>query len=441
MKKMFLRLSIMMTTIMFGVFSMAPTALALTWGAYGGPDLNDPDGSTNIYVPLDTVYDSSGNLHMVAQRYNFDFSTLLSIAHGVYNGTSWTFTDVDTTTPGGEPSYADISIDNNGVIGIAYSEDQTDFSEIIYYRENSDNWATQYTVVHTAIAEGLDMTAFAFDFDGSNNPVVAVCDFQGGNYGVYSYRMSGASFAALGTPYTAAAENCSAVTMSIDSSNNGSLFYLRTADSLTGAVWHATWGGSSWTADGAAITGLTSVGLINSSSPIMASGLDSSGNGNVVVWDQSNTANADNLKFGSYNGTSWSSGNIAAGVEKSNSTLHGAMVVVGTDRYVRYAVTGVSNDEVRLASNTGSGWSSELISSVTLASAVGDGNLAYNPVTGAFSALVVDGTSLTILYYNSTVAPGASVPEFGTYVYLATMVVAFASLNYILKRKEAAVSA
>lgn len=422
---------------LFVVFTLAPSAMALTWATVG-PNLKNPAGYTSfIFNALDGVYDSSGNLNVVADKLNATGDTWLALSHGVFNGTSWTFTDIETTSVA-NGFEAEIDIDSAGVVGIAYSDDQGDNSKIIYYRNSGDSWADKDTVLTTAADPSIDLNAFDLAFDGNDDPVIVSADFQGGNYGIFSFIKTGVDFASVGSsPYSHAVDYVRSVSLDINASNTGSLIYSVIPTGNRVNVWRAAWTGSDWNADASAISGLTNVSQVGSNTDLLAMALDSSGNPSVAVWSDTSTAAGDVLNVASFAGANWTTSPVISNIDAGGGTLRNALQIVGTNKYLSFVLEGATFDTIRFASNEGSGWSSELIVQLSGPGvAFGNGWLAYDATSGDFVTMTIDGGTFDLFLYGATTALPAAVPEFSTYIYLATLMIAIAGINVANKRSE-----
>lgn len=449
MKKAFSYFITIFTTVSFITFSLGQTVYALTWTPLG-TDLGGI-GDNPAYLLTDIVTDSSGILHGVAIVADISGPPVFeSVTYGTFSS-SWSWTHLATLTAPQDPAKGKIKIDQGGDIGIIYGYPRTDTSantaSATFFYHNASHlgaWTNTATVMGTVNQGGVDEEHFDFYFAGDDDPVFYMCDFQSGKFGLYGYDWtttgvgdfdsSGADVYSTST----AGNDCSLIDVFLNNASDGHALFRREDNAGAADILHSTWNGSVWSTPSLVFDDIPS--YLDDGSDGLSGALDSSGNPSFVTAATTATASGDSIRYGSWNGASWSTSVAATGLNLADGGLVESFAIDddGTE-YFAYIDTFSSADRIRMISFSGTSFGIETVKN---GSSTGAGTLnpfvEWDSFTSSLLTNFVSLSSGINQLYSAFInqSGGGAIPEFTTYVYLFAAVSCFVVMHYTLRGRK-----
>lgn len=410
------------------------------------------DVFTNTLTVLDSVIESNGDMHIVGLEIDTDFDNDEDLAYMFYDysGDSWgSYTELATNinTDGTDDDSwtvsAAIALNNSGNPAVVYelvdiSNSTTDFhKETHYIQYNGSSWDADRTVDSYTSASTQPTTGtvdFMFEW-GTNNPMVFTCNDEDG--GLHQYTTTDQFAAAPGANKTEtqiSSSFCSSVDGITDSNSD---IFLAAGDHSSDVVRAYKYQSSSWSND-APGDGTIMTGMDSQNDSFLKATMIQDGEMAIAVRVDSASAGAnDSIAYLERVTGAWSGSETAVnGIElNGDSMIDVTWDSAQTIPYIGFA--NLNSNEYRVAYDDGTGWTNELVSNsyspdnayvtVDFNSQADPDRIEYVMYNGSTSAIELDHWSIGGLA-TYTEGGGEGVPEFSTYVYLATIMAVFGLL-------------
>jgi hypothetical protein len=403
---------------------------------------------SELFSPHDVEIDDSGNIHAVGLNMPTGPGSE-RLVYRYFNGSSWSGTDLDTDV--GDLMRARIALDSTSDPHVAWLEYTGDpeAAEIYYKYHNGTAWQDIVTVDNTLLSDldawvGLDILSNddAYIATCLDNALASVRGYKGGN---------GSSFTEISIT-TDADVVCSSVALVADGSDNIHLVtapdnggatetdveYLYSDDAGDAGSWTLTKDISGATEIDPGAKKYIDITLDSGSPRVVGIGAPEGEDGYIYSLYKS--------------GASWT---LNSSVYTSSTNEGGPIVGLAIDpdtgyEWISYGIVNEGTGAFRYGYSDDNGvtWTQANIEgSVTMQDPDNYASMAYDSNAGTMVVLtrhqeVAESPPVTTRYVLSDL-PGSSgaVPEFSTYMYLTTILVAFGLMQAHLGKTEEAMVA
>lgn len=416
-------------------------------------NIGDAGGSYDNSIWYDMIVQATADVHIIGAEMNSGSNW--DLIHLEYNAStnSWDDSTVLKTGMASAPKDVQIDIQSDGDIGVAWFEwDGATSANIYYNKQAAGTWGSNDTVASGISATSDGAVGFGFfnadggtDFAGNesqNDPFIATCN-HGDQTGIYAYTYNGSSW--VGDSITDSGDyGCNeviVVNMDGQSSDEPSLLSGMTGETTGDIDSISLDAGSGWNGTTSEATSIYKLGTGDSFGDLEAT---VGGNTNYAAFVTGNEGNTSNtIKFMKVTEGSWT--DPVTVVSGSDIGEMGIDIVEDTTESTIYiAYFDEDNDQfyVAYSQNSGTSWTSSQVveqSPITVGNHMNYATIGYD---SSATDLYLTGSYYTGgLFYEAMYevadpfsAPD-SVPEFKTYVYIATLLVAF-GLMYGAFRKD-----